>query len=59
MIIFPACHISEDFFANYPTESSDDPNPNYHRFTDQVVDVPYTSDIVNCAALAIKELAST
>jgi hypothetical protein len=56
---YPACHISEDFFANYPTESSDDPNPNYHRFTDQVVDVPYTSDIVNCAALAIKELAST
>lgn len=56
---YPACHISEDFFANYPTESSDDPNPNYHRFTDQVIDISYTSDIVNCAALSIKELAST
>src|SRR5215203_2300022 len=22
---YPACHISEDFFANYPTESSSDP----------------------------------
>lgn len=56
---YPACHISEDFFANYPTESSDDPNPNYHRFTDKVIDITYTSDIINCAALAIKELATT
>jgi hypothetical protein len=56
---YPACHISEDFFANYPTESSSDPNPNYHRFMDKVIDIPYTSDIVNSAALAIKELAST
>jgi hypothetical protein len=55
---YPACHISEDFFANYPTESSDDPNPNYHRFTDNNVDVLYTTDIVTAAALAIKELAS-
>ncbi len=56
---FPACHISEDFFANYPTESSKDPNPNYHRFTDKVIDISYASDIINSAALAIKELAST
>jgi hypothetical protein len=56
---YPACHISEDFFANYPTESSSDPNPNYHRFTDKVIDISYVSDIVNSAALAIKELAST
>jgi Peptidase family M28 len=56
---YPACHISEDFFANYPTESSSDPNPNYHRFTDKIIDIPYVSDIVNSAALAIKELAST
>jgi Peptidase family M28 len=56
---YPACHISEDFFANYPTESSSDPNPNYHRFTDKIIDISYASDIVNSAALAIKELAST
>ena len=56
---YPACHISEDFFANYPTESSVDPNPNYHRFGDQDIDISYTSEIANCAALAIKELAST
>jgi hypothetical protein len=56
---YPACHISEDFFANYPTESSSDPNPNYHRFTDKAIDISYTADIVNSAALAIKELAST
>lgn len=55
---YPACHISEDFFANYPTESSDDPNPNYHRFSDNTVDVRYTTDITTAAALAIQELAS-
>jgi hypothetical protein len=56
---YPASHISEDFFANFPTESSSDPNPNYHRFTDKVIDITYTSDIINCTALAIKELATT
>lgn len=55
---FPACHISEDFFANYPIESGSDPNPNYHRYGDKVIDFSYCADIVSAAALAIKELAS-
>lgn len=55
---YSACHISEDFFANYPTESSDDPNPNYHRFTDKIIDLSYTTDIITVGALAVKELAS-
>jgi len=55
---YPACHISEDFFANYPIESTPDPNPNYHRYGDKVVDLSYSADIVSAAALAIKELAS-
>jgi hypothetical protein len=55
---YPACHISEDFFANLPTEPGRDPNPNYHTFKDKVVDKEYCIDIASAAAFAIKELAS-
>ncbi len=39
---------SEDFFANYASEPSADPNPNYHRQSDQVIDLDYARDIT-CA----------
>jgi leucyl aminopeptidase len=55
---YPACHISEDFFANYPAEYIKDPNPNYHRYADKVIDTSFTSHIVASAALTIKELAT-
>jgi Peptidase family M28 len=55
---YPACHISEDFFANLPTEPGRDPNPNYHTFKDKVIDKDYCIDIASAAAFAIKELAS-
>jgi hypothetical protein len=55
---YPACHISEDFFANLPTEPSKDPNPNYHSFKDKVVDSAFGSDLASVAAFAVKELAS-
>ena len=55
---YPACHISEDFFANSPAEPGRDPNPNYHTFKDKVIDVAYCVDIASVAAFATKELAS-
>ena len=39
---------SEDFFANYAAEPAADPNPNYHRQSDQVIDLDYARDIT-CA----------
>lgn len=55
---YPACHISEDFFANIPIEPNKDPNPNYHTFKDKIVDNAFGSDLASVAAFAIKELAS-
>ena len=55
---YPACHISEDFFANLPTEPRRDPNPNYHTFKDKIVDKDFASDITTVAAFAVEELAS-
>jgi hypothetical protein len=55
---YPACHISEDFFANLPIEPNKDPNPNYHTFKDKIVDNAFGSDLASVAAFAVKELAS-
>lgn len=55
---YPACHISEDFFANIPIEPNKDPNPNYHTFKDKIVDNAFGSDLASVAAFAVKELAS-
>ncbi|WP_353828164.1 M28 family metallopeptidase [Agromyces sp. SYSU T0242] len=50
--------VSEDFFANLPTEPAADPNPNYHRTTDQVTDTAYSRDIVCAVARAVIRLAA-
>ncbi|MFC9918694.1 M28 family metallopeptidase [Agromyces binzhouensis] len=50
--------VSEDFFANLPTEPGADPNPNYHRGTDQVTDTSYSRDIVCAIARAVIRLAA-
>ena len=55
---YPACHISEDFFANLPSETGKDPNPNYHSFKDKIIDGNFACDITTAAAFAVKELAS-
>jgi Zn-dependent M28 family amino/carboxypeptidase len=55
---YPGCHLSEDFFANLPTEPGRDANPNYHTFSDKVIDIAYSVDITSAATFALKELAS-
>ena len=54
---YPAVVVSEDFFANLATEPGSDPNPNYHRAADTIIDSAYGADITCAVALAIKELA--
>ncbi len=54
---YPAVLVSEDFFANLPSEPGYDPNPNYHRFSDVTVDSTFGADITCAVALAVKELA--
>lgn len=49
---------SEDFFANYATEPTADPNPNYHRQSDQVVDLAYARDITCAVGRMVTLLAS-
>jgi hypothetical protein len=49
--------VSEDFFVNLPAEPGADPNPNYHRNTDTLIDSSYASDITCAVAYAVKELA--
>jgi Zn-dependent M28 family amino/carboxypeptidase len=55
---YPAVVVSEDFFANLVSEPSDDPNPNYHRHGDTVIDSAYASDITCAVAFAVKDLAN-
>jgi hypothetical protein len=55
---WPAALVSEDFFANLPGEPASDPNPNYHRSGDTVVDADYAADIVCAMAQALRGLAS-
>lgn len=54
---FPAILVSEDFFANLPTEPGADPNPNYHRVSDNIIDLSYAKDITCVVAHAILQLA--
>lgn len=55
---FPAVVVSEDFFANTISEPLADPNPNYHRSGDTVIDPAYGSDIACAIVHATRELAS-
>ena len=54
---YPAVLVSEDFFANLPSEPGNDPNPNYHRFDDVTVDSTFGANITCAVAYAVKELA--
>ena len=54
---YPAVLVSEDFFANLASEPSSDPNPNYHRSSDTVVDIAYARDIVCAVNQAVIDLA--
>ncbi len=49
---------SEDFFANYSTEPLADPNPNYHRQSDQVIDLAYARDITCAVGRMVTLVAS-
>ncbi len=48
---------SEDFFANLGSEPAADPNPNYHRQSDQVTDTAYARDIT-CAIARMVTLSA-
>lgn len=48
---------SEDFFVNLATEPGADPNPDYHRQSDQTIDLAYARDITCAFAKAIKDKA--
>ena len=48
---------SEDFFANLASEPASDPNPHYHRQSDQVVDTAYARDITCAVARMVTKLA--
>ncbi|WP_272003020.1 M28 family metallopeptidase [Roseovarius sp. ZX-A-9] len=48
---------SEDFFANLASEPSSDPNPNYHRQSDQVVDTAYARNITCAVARMVALMA--
>jgi hypothetical protein len=54
---YPAVVVSEDFFANLASEPLRDPNPNYHRGADTVIDSAYAADITCAVAHAVQELA--
>ncbi len=54
---YPAVVVSEDFFINQFGEPPSDPNPNYHRSSDTVIDSSYGADIACAVAHAVKELA--
>lgn len=54
---YPAVLVSEDFFANLSSEPSADPNPQYHRSGDTVVDLDYARDIVCAVNQAVINLA--
>lgn len=54
---YPAVVVSEDFFANLSAEPGADPNPDYHRSGDLVIDAAYAADITCAIAMAVRELA--
>jgi leucyl aminopeptidase len=50
---YAACAVSEDFFPGPQSTSPDpQPNPNYHKRTDTVVDYGYAADIARVIAAA-------
>ncbi|MDO8881379.1 MAG: M20/M25/M40 family metallo-hydrolase [Pseudotabrizicola sp.] len=49
---------SEDFFANLASEPASDPNPHYHRQSDQIVDTLYARDITCAVARMVTKLAA-
>lgn len=55
---YPAVLVSEDFFPNRPGEPAEDPNPNYHRNSDAVIDAQYATDITRAVSVAVIELAA-
>ena len=54
---YGAILMSEDFFANLAAEPTADPNPNYHRGTDNKVDLAYARAIVCSVSHAVVNLA--
>ena len=55
---YPAVVVTEDFFGNLASEPMADPNPNYHRNADSVVDAAYAADIICAVGHAVRALAS-
>ncbi len=55
---YPAVVVTEDFFGNLASEPSADPNPDYHRDADAVVDSVYAADIICAVGYAVRALAS-
>ena len=55
---YPAVVVTEDFFGNMASEPLADPNPNYHRNADAVVDAAYAADIICAVGHAVRALAS-
>lgn len=54
---YPAVAVSEDFFVNLASEPGANPNPNYHRLSDTIIDSDYAADITCVLGYAVKELA--
>lgn len=54
---YPAVVVTEDFFGNLASEPMADPNPNYHRNADAVVDSAYGADIICAVGHAVRALA--
>ncbi len=54
---YPAVVVTEDFFGNLASEPAADPNPNYHRNADAVVDAAYAADIICAVGHAVRALA--
>jgi hypothetical protein len=54
---YGAVLVSEDFFSNLVSEPGADPNPNYHRQSDTVIDIDYAKDITCAINKAVINLA--
>ena len=56
---YAACAVSEDFFPGPKSHSPDpQPNPNYHKSTDTVVDYGYAADIARVVAAAAWQMGN-
>jgi leucyl aminopeptidase len=56
---YAACAVSEDFFPGPKSHSPDpQPNPNYHKPTDTVVDYGYAADIARVVAAAAWQMGN-